>query len=332
MWCPSPLVEISSWMPSKGLATCLHLVLATIIAATPTSAAQKNVSENESFPSSQSKLIVVDVADLDVRLRTADVDAIEAELVLHISGTSEDKAQRWVENHTPQFNDAEDRLQIVVEPGKSGFLWFGSLTARARLSLLAPYQIVPDITTTSGGVQIRGDFPNARPLFLRTSTGSIDMNGAAASVDFRSAAGDAQIRVVRPLETLTARTSSGDVDLVGGAREVRVDTASGRISLQNLSGNAEASTSTGKIILSWDRLEPGARVRVRSSSGRVQMIVPADVRPQGTLTTTTGSVRSEFPGEVVESGTTLRLSGDGPVFDVETASGEIQLIIGEVWE
>jgi hypothetical protein len=70
-------------------------------------------------------------------------------------------------------------------------------------------------------------------------------------------------------------------------------------------------------------------VRIRSSSGRVQMIVPDGVQPQGTLTTTTGSIRSQLPGEVVEEGTALRLSGDGPVFDVETASGEIQLTIGE---
>jgi hypothetical protein len=288
--------------------------------------------KTERFPSAESKYVLVDVADLDVRLRTADVDSIEADVLLHISGTSEDKAERWVENHTPTFKDSEERLQIVVEPGKSGFLWFGSLTARARLSLLAPYEVVPDITTTSGGIQIRGDFPNARPLLLRTSTGSLDMDGAAASVDFRSAAGDAQINVVRPLDALTARTSSGDVSLHGGARIVRVDTASGRISLNNLSGDTEVSTSTGKIILAWDRLDPGATVRVRSSSGRVQLIVPADVRPQGTITTTTGSVRSEFPGEVVEGGMTLRLAGDGPVFDVETASAEIQLTIGEVWQ
>jgi hypothetical protein len=113
---------------------------------------------------------------------------------------------------------------------------------------------------------------------------------------------------------------------------VRVDTASGRISLQNLSGDAEVSTSTAKIILSWDRLEPDATVRVRSSSGSVQLIVPAGVSPQGTITTTTGSVRSELPGEVIEGGTTLRLSGDGPTFDVETASSEILLTIGEAWQ
>jgi hypothetical protein len=310
----------------------LIFVLTAVSAPWQAAAAQKDVATTESFPSGESKRLLVDVADLDVRLRTADVDSIEADVLLHISGTGEDKARRWVENHTPVFTDAEERLQILVEPGKSGFLWFGSLTARARLSLLAPHEIVPDITTTSGSIQIRGDFPNARPLLLRTSTGNLDVDGAAASIDFRSAAGDAQIRVIRPLDSLIARTSSGDVNLAGGARTVRVDTASGRVSLQNLSGDAEASTSTGKIILRWDRLEPDARVRVRSSSGRVQLIIPASVRPQGSITTTTGSVRSEFPGEVVEGGMTLRLSGDGPTFDVETASSEIQLVIGEVWQ
>jgi hypothetical protein len=310
------------------------LIVVLTIAAVPwqASAAQKDLAKTESFPSAQSKHVVVDVGDLDVRVRTADVDTIEADVLLHISATSEEKAYRWIENHTPAFTDSEDLLQIVVDPGKSGFLWFGNLTARARLSLLAPDEVVPDITTTSGAIQIRGDFPNARPLHLRTSTGNFEMDGATASIDFRSAAGDGQIKVVRPLETLTARTSSGDVSLVGGARHARVDTASGRISLQNLSGAADISTSTGKVTLGWDRLEPGATVRVRSSSGRVYLIIPAGVRPQGTITTTTGSVRSEFPGEVVEGGMTLRLSGDGPTFDVETASAEIQLTIGEVWQ
>jgi hypothetical protein len=316
----------------KKIAASLIFGLSMVATSGPAMAAQKDVASTESFPSAASKRLEVDAADLDVRLRTADVDFIEADLLLHIGGTGEEKAQRWIENHTPAFKDSEDRLQIIVEPAKSGFLWFGSLTARARLSLLAPDEIIPDITTTSGGIRLRGDFPNAHPLHLRTSTGNMEMEGAAASIDFRSAAGDAQIKVVRTLASLTARTSSGDVSLVGGARMARVDTASGRISLRNLSGNAEVSTSTAKIILSWDRLEPGTTVRVRSSSGSVQLIVPAGVSPQGTITTTTGSVRSELPGEVIEGGMTLRLSGDGPTFDIETASGEIQLTIGEVWQ
>jgi hypothetical protein len=329
MWSPSRIDKNRPLSILRIVGAIVVLSIATL--PLPAGAAQKDVATTESFPSVEAKHLEVDAADLDVRLRTADVEVIEADLLLHIGGTGEEKAQRWIVNHTPSFTDSENRLRITVEPGKSGFMWFGSLSARARLSLVAPDEIVPDITTTSGGIQIRGDFPNAHPLHLRTSTGNVDMDGAARSIDFHSAAGDAQIEVIRPLDRLLARTSSGDVSLTGGARSARVDTASGRISLHNLSGDAEVSTSTAKIILSWDRLEPGATVRVRSSSGTVQLIVPAGVSPQGRITTTTGSVRSELPGEVIEGGMTLRLSGNGPTFDVETASGEIQLTIGEAW-
>jgi DUF4097 and DUF4098 domain-containing protein YvlB len=324
--------HLSALATKAGEIFGLTLALTAIFSGGPAAAAQRDLATTERFPSAESKHLEVDAANLDVRLRTADVDSIEAEVLLHIGGTGEEKAQRWIENHTPEFTDSEDRLKVVVDPGKSGFLGFGSLSARARLSLLAPAEIVPDITTTSGSILIHGDFPNAGPLHLRTSTGSVEMIGAAASVDFRSSAGDARIEVIRPLDSIMARTASGDVNLTGGARVARVDTASGRIWLQNLSGDVNVSSSTAKITLSWDRLEPGATVRIRSSSGRVQLIIPEGVHPQGTLTTTTGSVRSEFPGEVVEGGMTLRLSGDGPTFDVETASGEIQLIVGEVWQ
>ena len=174
MWCRFRTDRREPRSISRVLVGSLSFVLAAV-APWPAVAAQKDVVKTERFPSAESKRLLVDVADLDVRLRTADVDSIEVDVLLHIGGTSEDKAQRWVENHTPTFNDSKKQLQIVVEPGKSGFLWFGSLTARARLSLLAPYQVVPDITTTSGAIQVRGDFPNARPLLLRTSTGSLDM-------------------------------------------------------------------------------------------------------------------------------------------------------------
>lgn len=327
--------QIDSSTPRSKFCSAVQTVsvcLAVLAISAPITAAQKDLAKKEQFPAGESKRLEIDAANLEVRLRSADVDLIETDVMLHIGGTGGEKAQRWIEHHTPEFLDTEERLQIVVEPGESGFLGFGSLSARAHLSVLAPGQIVPDVTTTTGNIQIQGDFPNARPLHLRTSTGDAEMVGAAAAIDFRSSDGDVQLEVIRPLESLIASTASGDISLTGGARLVRADTASGRIWLRNLSGDADVSTTTSKITLSWDRLEADATVRVRTSSGRVQLVVPAGISPQGTLRTTTGSVRSEFPGEVIENGMTLRLAGEGPTFDVETASGEIQLTAGNVWE
>jgi DUF4097 and DUF4098 domain-containing protein YvlB len=313
-------------IPRALLAFVAATVTAAIV-ATPAAAAQKDLKLSESYPAAAGKRIVVDAADLDVRVRNADVPDIVADVQLHIGGTGADRAERWIENHTPAFDDSEDRLQVVVSPGKAGFLGFGKLSARARLGILAPGSVVPDLTTTSGNIDVRGDFPDAQPLWMRTSSGTLTLVGAAASVDVKSAEGDAEIEVIRPLERFTASTSSGNVRLLGGARETTVGTASGNIWLENLSGNLEATTSTGKITVVWDRLDPDGTVRIRSSSGRVHLMIPAGVNPRGTLTTTTGSVRSELPGEVASDGGTLQLAGDGPVFDVETASGEIILSV-----
>jgi len=319
-------------MVSRSNLTTLILSFVVILSTSPAATAQKDLKLTESFKGTDGKKLQVDGADLEVRVRTADVDHIEAAILLHIRGTGDEKASRWIENHTPVFTDGDDELRIDVTPKKSGFLGVGWISSRARIALVVPGGVVPDVTTTSGGIQVRGDFPYAHPLRMRTSAGSMEMVGAARSLDIRTAEGDAQIEVFRPLENFFARTSSGDVRLVGGSREAHVDTASGKIWLENLSGNVEVSTSTGKITLSWDRMESGQTVRVRSSSGRVHLIVPEGVYPQGTLTTTTGNIRSELPGEVTEDGIALRLQGDGPTFDVETASAEIQLTIREVWD
>jgi hypothetical protein len=305
----------------------LVCALVVILHPSPARSAQKDLNRSDHFPSAEGKVVTVDGADLDISVRSADVPDIQVDTDLHIGGVGEEKAQKWIDGHTPVFTDDDKTLTIKVDADKIGFLGFGYLSAKARLSVLAPSRIIPDLTTTSGSIHVRGDFPDAAPLRLRTSTGDMEFVGVASSVDVHSASGDVEIEVVRPLESFFVRTASGDVRLVGGSRLANVDTASGKIWLGALSGSVEASTSTGKITLRWDRLDAGEKVRIRSSSGAVQLEIPASTRPAGTLTTTTGNVRSDFPGEVTEDGSSLRLTGDGPVFDVETASGEIQLTI-----
>jgi len=308
--------------------TCFVLLLVTV---SPALAAQKELTQTDQFPAADGKTVFVDAATLDVRLRAADVRSIEVATELRIAGVSEERAASWIVDHTPQFSDDVSRLEVSARPGRQGFLWLGLLTARARIGLVVPPTVIPDITTTAGNVAIRGDFASATPLRLRTATGQIELNGAAGSLDVRSASGDATVDVLRPLDRLFARTSSGDVTLTGGAREVKVDTASGDVRLTDLSGPAEVTTSTGKVFLSWDRLDPDATVTVRSASGRIHLALPEGLRPRGTLTTTAGTIRSDLPGTVNEAGDTVTLQGDGPLLQIETASGEITVGTGDDW-
>lgn len=312
--------------------TWIVALAAVLGAAVSGLAAERNLASSERFPSDAGKRVVVDADTLDVSLRGADVREIEVVTELRISGVGEDKADDWIRRHTPGIEDGPRRLTVTARPGQSGFLGLGFLTTRARIGVVTPPTAVPDLTTTDGGIAVRGDFPLADPLMLRTATGHMELVGAATAVDIRTAAGDARIDVVRPLERLFARTSSGNVQLTGGARQVHVDTASGDVWLENLSGSAEVVTSTGGITLRWDRLDADDEVRVRTSSGRVHLVLPEGVEPGGTARTTAGAIRSDLPGTINETGDTVELAGDGPTLTVSSESGEIVLSRASGWE
>ncbi len=298
-------------------------VIAVAVLCCSAEAAQKELSQSQRFPASPGKRVVVDAANVGVQVRSADIREVEVATELSIRGVSEERATSWVERHTPTLADSPDAVRVEVRPGADGFMWLGHLTARARIAVAMPPFAVPDLTTSSGDISVRGDFPTTQPVLLRTASGQVEMLGAATGVDARSASGDITVEVVRPLERLFARTASGDVTLEGGARQVEVDTASGDVRLSDLSGSVAVETSSGKIVLAWDRLEADSVVKVKTSSGRVQLVVPAGTTARGTIRTTDGTIRSDLPGVVSEAGDAILLEGSGPTLDVESASGDV---------
>lgn len=299
-------------------------------AATGSFAAQQELNQTQRFPAAPGRRVVVDAATLAVHVRSADVREVEVATELRIGGVSEERAEGWITRHTPTLEDTPEALSIVARPGSDGFMWLGHLTARARIRLVLPPFVNPDLTTSSGDISIRGDFP-ATKVLLRTATGQVELVGAAAEADVRSASGDADFDLVRPLERLFARSASGDITLRGGAREVQVDTSSGDVRLENLSGSVRVESSNGKIILQWDRLDAKDEVRVKTSSGRVNLVLPEGTTARGYLRTTDGTIRSDLPGVVNQAGDTVELQGDGPLLEVESASGAIVVGYGVTW-
>ncbi len=311
--------------PLRRISLPIVALLCLLVTASPLRAAEQALDTSERFPASAGKRLVIDAGTVDVHVRAGDVHEFVVETRLHIAGVGRHKAESWISAHTPATTDGEDALRITVPSEGAGFLGLGYLTARAHLGVLAPPQAIPDVTTTTGSIVVSGDFPSAEPLMLRTAGGAMSLGGACQAVDIHSTGGDAALHVFRPLARLVARTSSGDVTLVGGARRVEIDTASGNVDLADLSGAVDVETTTGRITLSWDRLDPGDRVTVRSSSGPVELALPPGVGAGGTLTTTTGTIRCALPGTLSEDAHTVTLAGDGPTLLVETASGDIVL-------
>ncbi len=321
-------------MPARSSFAVVHqIVIGALLCLSSMGAhaAQREHSGTETLAAPDGTRVVIDAATVDISLRTGDVSELEIATELRISGVGEEKAERFITDHTPKIEVEDGNISITISPGRSGFLWFGTLTARTRVGLLVPGHVLPDITTSSGSITVRGDFPQANPLYLRSATGDIELTGATVAVDIRTASGDARLDLIRPLDRIYARTSSGSLSLSGGARKVDAETASGSVWMTNLSGDADVGTSTGKITLSWDRLEGRNRIVVQSDSAQIRLTIPEGTSPRGSLSTIGGTLRSDFPGIVNDNGDTITLAGDGPEILVDSASGNIVLEAGTWW-
>ena len=89
------------------------------------------------------------------------------------------------------------------------------LSARARLGFRVPGEIVPDLTTSSGNIEVRGDFPNAQPLRLRSLSGDLSLIGGASSVYVNGGEGEVQIEdgpTIRDAIADVLRKRGGTVD------------------------------------------------------------------------------------------------------------------------
>lgn len=314
-----------------GLKTILVFSILLVLAFAPVEGAVREFFGSDSFSVDDGGTVIVNVWDVDLFARAADTPLLHCTTDLRIAGTGADKADQWIAARVPKFTESEGVLNLNLNPGEEGFLGIGALTRRRRLGLLIPHSLVPDLTTSSGAINLEGSFLNGDPLRLRTGSGSVNFDGAAGSLEIRTTSGATTVRVVSPLRNFWVRTSSGPVTLSGGARSVEIETASGNVKLSALSGSASVVSVGGSIDLDWDHLGPDDVVTIRSLKGDITLTLPHTFKPQGVLTTTSGQIKSEFPGDVNEAGDTVSLVGDGPRLEIETASGDILLKAGRGW-
>ncbi len=301
------------------------------LAVWPAEGAVREFFGSDSFVVRDGGQVVVNVWDVDLFIRAADTPMVHCTTDLRIAGTGAEKADQWIQTRVPTFTESDSGLRLSLDPGDEGFLGIGAFTRRRQLGILIPHPVIPDLTTSSGAISVEGDFFNGDPVRLRTGSGPISFDGAAPALEVRTTSGETAVRVVRPLDRFWARTSSGAISLNGGARKVEIETASGDVTLTALSGSAAVTSVGGSLVLDWDSLPSDAVVTMRSLKGDITVTLPHSVRPQGVLTTTTGEIKSEFPGEVNEAGDTVTLAGDGPRLELETASGAILLKAGRGW-
>ena len=302
------------------------LCLLYLLAAWPLLAAESNETISRSFPAPAGKIVLIDAGPLDLFVRTSEIPDIRVKIELTAGAFAQKQAAKWVDAHRPTVEDGENILRITAPDPKGYKLLKGVIVSRARIELVLPPGVQPDLSTSSGDMKVEGEYPAGKPLRLRTSSGAVEFAGWAPQVEVRSTSGDMRLLASRALDHLLGRTASGELWLTGGARAVRCDSSSGDVYLEGLLGPIGITTTSGNLTARFDALAPSGELKVSSTSGKVRLTLPPGCEPGGEVTSAKAEIRSIYPGHADPKGGRLQLSGSGPKLQIATSSGRIELL------
>jgi hypothetical protein len=282
--------------------------------------------ETRTFPAAADKLVKVDVRSLDVRVNVAEANVITATVNLEAQSSSRSAARRWVERNTPQFDDSASTLEVRQPTREGTVILFGFMHNRGLVELTVPPTCRLEIHTSSGDVALSGEAAVSGPVRVDTSSGDVTVRGGARELVIRTSSGDVLVSGGK-LVGFEADTSSGDITLNSGSERTLVETSSGEVRLDKLAGGLSADTSSGDVRATWETLASGQKVRVHSASGDVRLRVPAATGLIGEITTTSGTISSDFPGSSERREHHFTLTSPAPAvdFEVHTSSGDVTL-------
>ncbi|WP_218081259.1 DUF4097 family beta strand repeat-containing protein [Anthocerotibacter panamensis] len=129
--------------------------------------------------------------------------------------------------------------------------------------------------------------------------------------------------------TVRVSTASGDLTLKDIRGFVNASTASGEVRIQKVIGAATASSASGDVDVTIDRLEGDKDLKFTSASGDVRVRLPANLDADVELSSATGAVKTSFPLQVDARSfgqrARGRLGSGARTLRVSTASGNVNL-------
>jgi DUF4097 and DUF4098 domain-containing protein YvlB len=306
----------------------LFPVLALVGLTTVSFASAATWDDSQSFDAPRDGAVKVDVSFFDVTVEVIRGDEITVEARMKIDGKNEDDI---IEAYALKYEERNGVLRITSKSKKkvnSGWSLFNGRTkVEARMVVGVPQGIEIEIGTASGDVRFDGDSGDVN-VELGTASGDVDVDGAATSFAVGTASGDITMHLSGPAERVTAGAASGDIRISGGEiGRVRAESASGDVTVDGLTGEANLSSASGDVTATWDSINGDVEIEASSASGDVRLSFPRGTELDGYADTSSGDIDSDFPGDMNRDQDHLRLEGGNNAvrLEVDTASGDIKI-------
>ena len=265
----------------------------------------------------------VDGGFQDIKLQLAPGNSVDIAVDMKVSSWPKDP-EEVIKAHAPVYSMEGSTMVVRCRP-KSGFGW-GITNSSGTIAIKMPPGMAILLDTGSGDIEVKGD---AGPVKVSCDTGSGDIKVEGSCKEFGADTGSGSVIATLSGQVSTAKvdTGSGDVTFRGTVGEIAVDTGSGNITVEGLTGGASLNTGSGDIRARWAGFRDGSRVAVDTGSGEVSIAMPAGTALSGELASSSGGIRSDFPGTSSERGRHFKLNGGtwSSKINVHTGSGDIQL-------
>jgi DUF4097 and DUF4098 domain-containing protein YvlB len=144
-----------------------------------------------------------------------------------------------------------------------------------------------------------------------------------------TASGNIEIADVRG--DVNVSTASGDVTITGVNGTIHGATASGEMRVKNVVGEVSAQSASGNVEVEIEQLQGTQDMKFSSASGDVHVKLPANLDADVSMSSATGSIRTDFPIEVKErrygpgSEAHGQLGSSSRSIRLSSASGDVSL-------
>ena len=299
------------------------LILIAVLVCATVANADIDIRQEHVFDASPGQTVSIDVSFHRVEVIVQPGSQVHAVVELSASSSSR-KAEKAMEELTPVFQEKGETLVIrSTRQGGWNSWWGGNI--KGSVTVTMPPDLNLSIDSSSGSISIDGDLGDGS-VDCDASSGSITIKGAMKNLTVDTSSGSTKVDLLRPVESFSADASSGGIRLYGGANEASVDTSSGSITLEGLRGDASLDASSGSITAQWDSIPPNAEIDAEASSGSVTIRLPPGTEVTGSASTSSGGIRSDFPGSFQRDSATFT-GGSGAVeVRVSTSSGSVKVI------
>ncbi|UHA74736.1 DUF4097 family beta strand repeat-containing protein [Paenibacillus sp. 481] len=215
----------------------------------------------------QSKQITIANDNGKVFVRSADVDELQVDATVIVTGLKNDEAQQVAK-----------QSRIEVKESKAGQL---SVSTKSGMPVSGRQQARMDVTVI---------IPNHLDLHVNVvnRNGDVEVQRVRGDVQVKTHNGDLRLQHIGG--ELNAESRNGDIDIKQVTRSAVANSQSGNITMNNVSGHATAITQNGEIQIN----EADASVRAETLNGDI-MIESKQVRGKWNAQSLAGDAVIRFP-------------------------------------